>query len=303
MHFNFELITDAVMVSSAGDDQVVSGQHLLVGELPRLFHDRYGGIPEKIYVRPCYRELYAIASDYLLTRHRSPVALFSGVPGIGKSMFLLYFIYRFLIDDRFEDKRFALEFATGEYFMFEPVMGDSTFSFLFRKCTLSDKDFLVLCDISSLSPPESRAKWTCIFSSPNPVRFKEIMKNAPQIAYTLPTWSEVELRFLDPDIARWRDAFALYGGVPRHVFDATNKSKQELSNALVFVGARLMDSYLNARLEGNLDSEECYMLVHMNPPIGESGAFEYSGLEVCSFSSEAIFQRLVKMLCDVRGWH
>ena len=54
------------------------------------------------------------------------VTLFTGVPGIGKSLFLVYFIYRYLHDDRFSDKRFALKFDSGVYEYFKPIT-DSRF--------------------------------------------------------------------------------------------------------------------------------------------------------------------------------
>jgi hypothetical protein len=67
---------------------------------------------------------------------------------MGKSLFLVYFIYRFLSDECFPDKRFALEFDHGEYIVFEPIGSTGK---TFKKTTLAakyvDPDFLVLCDI------------------------------------------------------------------------------------------------------------------------------------------------------------
>lgn len=57
--------------------------------------------------------------------------------------------------------------------------------------------------------------WTCIFSSPDPVRFSEIMKNEPNARFTMSTWTEQELMFVNPDIERWDNDFVLFGGVPR----------------------------------------------------------------------------------------
>ncbi len=53
---------------------------------------------------------------------RESLMLFTGVPGVGKSLFLVYFICRFLRDNYFSDKLFAFEFHRGEYDYFEHVI-------------------------------------------------------------------------------------------------------------------------------------------------------------------------------------
>lgn len=65
---------------------------------------------------------------------------------------------------------------------------------------MPSKQFLLLCDITEAVEPVSRAKWTYIFSSPAPDRYKEILKNYPSQEYTLPTWSEWELMFVSADV-------------------------------------------------------------------------------------------------------
>ena len=161
----------------------VPGQYLVVHHLPRLFWDRYVEIPQNIFVRDCYGKLYTIVSDLMfggLMNHG--VTLFTGAPGIGKSLFLIYFIYRFLHDNRFPDKRFAVEFDSGNYWYFQPT-SEGIFSCILRDGHYFwDKDFLLLCDIMDLDQPLSRSKWTFVFSSPFPMRYKDILKNSPHIA-------------------------------------------------------------------------------------------------------------------------
>ena len=104
-------------VNSSSHDAVqpILNEVLSFNSIPTLFIQRYGPIP-RICVRQCYRELYDLASQNMIDLHdKFPVTLFTGVPGIGKSLFLLYFIVRFLNDERFVDKRFLLEFQSGEY--------------------------------------------------------------------------------------------------------------------------------------------------------------------------------------------
>ena len=147
--------------------QGVSGQYLVVHQLPRLFWDRYGEVPQTVFVRDCYNKLYTIVSDLMfsgLMNHG--VTLFTGVPGIGKSLFLVYFIYRYLHDNRFTDKRFAVEFDRGNYWYFQPKSEATVYSCIIQYGHhFKSKDFLLLCDISAPVEPLSRSKWTVIFSS------------------------------------------------------------------------------------------------------------------------------------------
>jgi len=140
--------------------------------------------------------------------------LFTGVRGIGNSLFLIYFIYRLLSDARFPDKRFVLEFKKGVYLCFQPTSFKGEFL-----CTVIQSmenimpwmKCLLLCDIDGAVSPSCRAKWTLIFSSPNAARYKEILKNAPNCQYAMPTWSEQELLCLNADIHLWYDDFVLFG--------------------------------------------------------------------------------------------
>eukprot|EP01035_Chromulina_nebulosa_P040696 gene40696-55029_t len=89
---------------------------LVLDEIPIEFRNRYGELPASIYVRRCYLELYDMVTEIMLGEDcRQPAFLFTGIPGIGKSMFLIYFLCQYSRDDRFEDKRFAFEVCSGQY--------------------------------------------------------------------------------------------------------------------------------------------------------------------------------------------
>ena len=110
------------------------------------------------------------------------VTLFTGIPGIGKSLFLVYFIYRFLHDDRFEDEKSALEFTSNEYVTFEPTADSGKFvCSSLNGHQMYGKDFPVFCDISAsaLEQVAPREGWLLICSGPDPLRFKEMTKNSP----------------------------------------------------------------------------------------------------------------------------
>ena len=138
-------------------------------------------------MRDCYGKLYSIVSDLMLGGLMNyGVTLFTGVPGIGKSLFHIYFIYRFLHDNRFPDKRFAIEFDRGNYCYFQPTSEATLFSRTIQHgYDLESEEFLLLCDISIPTEPFSRAKWTFIFSSPCPPRYKEILKYSPNFVFII----------------------------------------------------------------------------------------------------------------------
>lgn len=294
----FELSSVEVDIFSEGITESICGEHLLVKKLPEAIVVRYGNIPEKIYVRDSYKTLYECAAQSQILQEKGYSAtLFTGVPGIGKSLFLVYFIYRFMNDERFEDKRFVLEFTKGEYLCFRPNGTHGEFL-----CSneipsrMGTRKFLLLCDISDAVEPASRAQWTYIFSSPAPARYKEILKNSPSQEYTLPTWSELELMFVSADIGSWYDDFVLFGGVPRYIFPDPASGRDPhilISNALEEKGGGLAESFFKFGF-GTVDWLQSYMLVHINPPLPASGEFDYRGKKEYTFASDAIFQWLAK---------
>eukprot|EP01033_Poteriospumella_lacustris_P003541 gene3549-2587_t len=304
--FVFELCSVDLATFSNGTPGSIRGDHLLVKRLPELFRARYGLIPEKIYVRDAYKTLYETAAQ---TRFRQQTGtycatLFTGVPGIGTSLFLVYFIYRFLTDESIKDKRFALEFTRGVYVCFEPSGAPGEFW-----CSSEDgvrmrpKRFLLLCDIDDAAAPVSRAQWTYIFSSPNPARYKEILKNSPSQRFTLPTWSEAELLFVSADIDSWYEDFVLFGGVPRYLFpygDPSNPSRMYgdprrlMEKALFEKGGAIAESFFPSGGVSVDSLQSYYMLVHINPPVSTAGEVDYRGVTKYTFASDAVFQRLVQ---------
>ena len=265
-----------------------------VRRLP-IFTARYGDIPETMLVRQCYKELYSITVAFMLSPEsgdRHPAVLFTGVPGIGKSMFLLYFMLRFSCDDRFTDKgSFCVEFEHGKYNCFEPVHDQPN---LFEISLLDDAlnppvGKLVLADIKDNVNPAGRGKWTLIFSSPNPARYKETMKATPHMTCCMPTWDENELQCIaTPREVDWQERFTLYGGVPRIVFDTADI----LTRALEAKGKAVSQHFFESGF-GGIDGETSYILLHINPPRNaDTMAWEYSKLPVHSFASDEIFKRV-----------
>jgi hypothetical protein len=245
--FRFELKELIADFFSEGSSVQLAGLQLIIHQLPRRFTQRYGDISETIFVRECYRELYKTVSRSIIDEMKSSsLTRFAGVPGIGKSMFLLYFIYRFLADDRFPDKSFAVELINGEYLTFEGT-ADAT-KFICHSESgdgVISKKSLLLCDVADGLEPVSRAKKTFIFTSstsPPPKHFYEILNGSPNFRYTMPTWSEQEFMFAEADVSQWYDNFVHYGGVPRLVFSKlANASSLLLQEALIESGEAIVE--------------------------------------------------------------
>jgi hypothetical protein len=113
----------------------------------------------------------------------------------------------------------------------------------------------------------------------------------------MPTWSELELMFLNPNIALWFADFVFFGGVPRYVIPtgvAGIDPHARFKEALAVKGGAIAEDFFKFGF-GIVDSYQSYMLVHINPPKSIDGDFEYgsSGI-VYSFASDIIFQRLME---------
>ena len=209
-------------------------KYLIVQKYPMIINNRYGGIPNRIYVRSCYEDLYEICAGHILNKNLFgyPVFLITGVPGIGKSLFLFYFIYRYIRDDRFTNNRFALEFEQKEYHVFTKVNNDfEKFEVQVVNKVSSVGDDIVLSDIKNPVEPGGRTKRLFIFSSPNPARYKETIKNGFKVKYTMPTWDENELMSIADKCGDWYQRFILVGGVPRDIF-STDKNIREINDTL-----------------------------------------------------------------------
>ena len=135
------------------------GQHLVVYQLPRLFWDGCGDIRQNIFVRDCYGKLNTIVSDLMSGGWMNHgVTLFTGVSGISKYLFLVYFSYRWL-GLAIDSQRNALpfEFDRGNYWYFQPNSEATLFS-----CTLHHGNYctfeLKIFDIRNPVQPLSRAK-------------------------------------------------------------------------------------------------------------------------------------------------
>ncbi len=185
---------------------------------------------ENLYIRESFR---VIASSINPGINK---AIITGTPGIGKSLFLIYLLWKLVKEGKrvlFIYHPFNIYYdGNGGVFSLDKVPSSIDFSFwndtlwcLFdakgkNETHLSEFPYELCRFIVSTSP---RREMVNDFKKP-PV---------PQEFY-MPTWSEAELENiapLFPNATEWRVRFENLGGIPRHVLEVTTRPPTEMLEA------------------------------------------------------------------------
>ncbi len=271
---------------------------LIIDEIPAEFDLRYGHVKRNILIRQAYIDLYKAVTDIMLKAplDRTLAALFTGVPGIGKSIFMIYLLCMYSEDDRFTDKRFAFECHSGSYHYYIPTDVRGKFRCISGVCARYCKldEILLIADISEPRQPMNHAKWSLIFSSPNPLRYKEFMKTSLSITYTMPTWSEDEFLLINTNVEQWHPRFVKCGGVARFVLWEDGIASDpigEIDMALQNKGAIVADYFFKNGF-GNMDVEKSYALLHINPPCEEGKIIYDAIMPIHTFASDYVFSEI-----------
>jgi hypothetical protein len=252
--------------------------------MPEILRVRFGfeGIPTKLYIRDCYRDLYREVTNTMATSN-TYMGVFTGIPGIGKSMFLIYFLYEYFRDGRFANKRVAVELKQGAYNYFLSSPNGTQLEYYFFKVEsdmhppIKFEDLLILTDLLEVKLPMMPARHHFVFSSPNPDRYEEFKKlyKLP-ITYYLPPWEWEELIHVVNVTSDLIQNYALCGGVPRLVFKAADCCDQEMQDAIDSQGEEIADSYIGERRLRLRDSQISHKIVHLRPVFDENtGKFNY----------------------------
>jgi hypothetical protein len=279
------------------------------GVLPVALLRRFtGDMEEDILIRRCYEELYEeLSADMLRYKISDSSAglcggLITGVPGIGKSLFALYFMARFISDTRFVDRRLAFEYARGKYCYFLPSAASGRYEcYLLNASDLEIssqalKNVLILSDLCEKSPPAIKGKYHYIFSSPDPSRYYDHLSIYAQRMYYMPVWSEEELTAVDPNKTAWMDMFTIFGGVPRRVLCDVEADKEGYLSSLdeeIFTERnRFVTQLLRSGFVGTEDTLGSYVVYHLNPITDRSGGYNYRQA-VGTFASREMCRRII----------
>ncbi|KAI3648581.1 hypothetical protein MP228_006435 [Amoeboaphelidium protococcarum] len=218
-------------------------------------------------------------------------AIITGTPGIGKSLFLIYLLWKLAR----EGKRVLFIYhpyniyydGKGGVFHFAhlhlPLSIDRSFwndtlwcLFEAKSKSVGDMNFLPheLCKFILATSP--RREMVNDFQKP-PV---------PQIGY-IPTWSEAEFEAIAPYFPNandvWRERYQILGGIPRHVLEVTTNSPTETLE-IACTDCSLDDCIQNISLDCTIrkKSETMYILVHI------TSTAPYTSSSVCYASQTAL---------------
>jgi hypothetical protein len=209
----------------------------------------------KMYIRNCYR---TIASSIFKTGINK--AIITGTPGIGKSIFLIYLLWKLVKEGKrvlfiyhpfniyYDGKGGVFRFSNSRW----PPDGDDSFWNDTLWC-LFDAKFKNETHLGDL-PVE-----TCSFvlaTSPRRQMVNDFKKPpVPQVFY-MPTWTEDEVEAiapLFPSANEWRSRLKILGGIPRHVLEVTTH------NPIVMLKSACYD----------LSLDDCIKKIGMNSEIAE----------------------------------
>jgi len=155
-----------------------------------------------------------------------------GNPGVGKSRFLSYCLWRFA---EIGKRVFFESVEHGMVWSFEPsgqvIAHDRGPKFPFD----TTEDDLYLFDPYGDQPDEPRgcSALTIVAASPNPIHYKGFRKRKGcGVRFYMPVWSKEELqKFRDAtmpfEVAELHSRFSIFGGIPRYIF----KEEEEFSHA------------------------------------------------------------------------
>jgi hypothetical protein len=192
---------------------------------------------EVMFVRPHFPLLYEdVMSE--LRRESGKWWLLTGTPGIAKSTFGLYCLWRVIMEGKRtvvyqydkHSKKYVV-YPDGQQYTLPKLAVSNE-----ETDVLDDPDAVFITD--SITPSPNRAV-TLMVSSPDREKYKEFQKFPQTLSLTAPTWSWGELRAwrercfprVSVDLMEWR--YSLWGGNVRHVLAKNDKtSRRELAEVL-----------------------------------------------------------------------
>jgi hypothetical protein len=242
---------------------------------------------KKIYVRKCYEDVF----DLLLKNINMESFAISGTPGIGKSLFFVYILYRLMKD--FSEKTLSLKpnrivyQMTNSYRCFD--LQQQTVAII----TKLEAEVLVLnADtfyvIDGQTTQMSSSCITLFISSPRSQQYKKFVDQTMAKEWYFPVWTLAELQtcqrhcYPDLSIEILEERYRVCGGVARFVFHqdysipVPKKMKSALNDADAIRGVKYVGETTNI-------FPESHSLLQILVGDDEFGnAYQFVGLDVAS---------------------
>jgi len=181
-----------------------------------------------LYIRQCYVDLYGLFAETVLPYSSvAPRFVLTGNPGIGKTLFVVYLLWRARLSGctvvyEPPDPGHKSGLFLGKRYLLRPdgscLLGSvNAFDF---ETELNDPKTWHIADAHAVGEFEAR---TVIVTSPRKHVYHEYLKQPGTFKYCMPVWSFDEIRlcwavlYQSLDYARVMRLFGMWGGIPRMV--------------------------------------------------------------------------------------
>ena len=197
-----------------------------------------------IYIRKAYEDLFTLICNNLhpenpkKRRHRITI---TGTPGIGKSVFLFYILWRLANEEAAKTVVLCRESDNGRIYVFQNDGCWRTHKFYEAKMFLRDPSSWYLMDSPESRPSRVNAATIWITSLRKQDKMYDKYNDCVSPCY-LPVWTLEELKlsaFLYSRDLQWiKERYDLIGGIPRFVLERKNALKRSIKHAISIVAIR-----------------------------------------------------------------
>ena len=232
---------------------------------------------KELYIRQSYVDLFQIIMDNLTNsdqRNRYHRMAITGNPGIGKSLFLFYVMWRISSMDNVGTVILRRAKDDGLIYVFGRNNSWSTVNYGDIVSLLSSPNTWYLTD--TLDPPPGEVKAvTILVASPARKHYKEFLKySVTDVLRYLPVWSLEELMKARKSFSlseeQVENRYCLIGGIPRFVLEKEQDLVSLIDGAII----RLNIDNFESIAVGNLqkDDEISHLVVHFEVNAGYTDA-------------------------------
>jgi hypothetical protein len=178
---------------------------------------------KRLFVRRCYADIF----DLIILSLKEKVRTFgiSGTPGVGKSSFFAYLLFRFITDSEWQPKIVVYQkencfyvYNFDERSVYETTVLDGNII-----SGDNDRETFYLVDGQN-SVPRISTCTTMFISSPRSSEYKEFVKQRKAREWFFPVWSISEVSlcrmhcYPGLSIVSMQKRFNVYGGIARYIF-------------------------------------------------------------------------------------
>jgi uncharacterized protein with ACT and thioredoxin-like domain len=185
-----------------------------------------------LYVRQCYRDVYNLILEDI--KEGRKLFAISGTPGIGKSLFFVYMLYRLLNDTSTENmitKPKYIVYDCARYMTCIDLENKTEVDLDLNdaKKLIDKQDTLYVID-GKTTPLPSHCT-TLFISSPRDGDYKQFVEHKNAIERYFPVWTLTELQtcqshcYPELDMGELQQRYRIYGGVARFIFDKKDTIK------------------------------------------------------------------------------